>query len=170
MEKNLQRTREIAKDLRLIDDVLFRLAAAEPGVCQEILRTLLDDDELEVISVTPQETIVSLHREVCLDALCRLGDDRIVDIEVQKDSRNDDIRRCRYNASAITTGKTPKGTKFSDIPDVIIVYITEYDLLGNNQAVTRLETCQKIGERYIPVDDGLKIYLANTAVKEDSDK
>ena len=37
------------KPLRAIDDALFRLLASRKEVCQEILRNLLDDDNLEVI-------------------------------------------------------------------------------------------------------------------------
>ncbi len=73
----------------------------------------------------PQKTITSLHREVVLDVLCRLGNGKIVNMEVQKDNKNDDIRRTRYHLSTITANLTPKGCEFKDIPDVTIVYISE---------------------------------------------
>lgn len=63
-----------AKNLRIIDDVLFRLMIEQDGVCQEVLRTLLDDEELIVESVKAQEREISLHREVVFDAKCILGD------------------------------------------------------------------------------------------------
>ena len=65
---------EKVKDLRAIDDALFRLLASRKDVCQEILRNLLDDDNLEVIEVTPQDEMISLFRGVVLDALCKLSD------------------------------------------------------------------------------------------------
>ena len=34
--------KETAANLRIIDDALFRLMGEKPGVCEEILRTLLD--------------------------------------------------------------------------------------------------------------------------------
>ena len=57
-----------AKELRIIDDALWRLIAERPGVCQEILRTLLHDPELIVLSVISQHTEKSLYREITLDA------------------------------------------------------------------------------------------------------
>lgn len=30
--------------------------------------------------------------------------------------------------------------------------------------------CQKVGEEYVPVNDGAKIYYANTAINDGSDK
>ena len=40
--------RETAKNLRIIDDTLFRLMAKNKKVCQEILRTLLDMPGLKI--------------------------------------------------------------------------------------------------------------------------
>ena len=167
-----EETLKTAQNLRVIDDALFRMIAARKEVCQEILQTLLDDKELRVLHVTPQDTIVSLHRGLILDCLCELGDGRIVNIEVQKGSKNDDIRRCRLHLSSITANATPKGTEFANIPNVTIVYITEYDALGNNQTITYTEMCQfrKNDNQYIPVKDGGLIVYANTCIKDGSDK
>lgn len=170
MSSYSKKTKETAEKLRVIDDSLFRLVASYKGVCQEILRTLLGEENLEVLEVTPQKTITSLHRQIILDALCRLNNGRLCNIEVQKGSSNNDVKRVRFHTSAITTNKTPKGTNFEDIPDVIVVYITEYDALGNNQAVTVIKRCQCIGNTYKPVMDGETIVFANTVVKDDSEQ
>ena len=161
------KTQEEAKRLRIIDDALFRLIAARKEVCQEILRTLLDDDKLEVVTVTPQETMVSLFRGITLDALCRLGDGTLCNIEMQKGKANDDVKRVRFHASLITANFTPKSTEFEDIPSVKVLYITEYDALNNGQSVTHVSRCQKLGNDYIPVNDGEDIIFANTAVKKE---
>ena len=42
---------------------------------------------------------------------------------------DDDVPRTRFYASLVTSNHTPKGTRFSDVPDVTIVYISEYDAL-----------------------------------------
>jgi predicted transposase/invertase (TIGR01784 family) len=144
--------------------------AREKEVCQEILRTLLSDEKLEVREVTEQKFITSSGREVILDALCKLGNGKLVNIEVQKGKDNDDIRRCRFHLAAITTYSTLKSMKFQDVPDVEILYITEYDLLKNNQTVTVSTMCQCVEGQYIPVNDGAKIYYANTKVDDGTDK
>ena len=157
-----KRTKEIVKDLRIIDDALFRIMCKDKKVCQEMLQTLLDDPELEVITASVQERITSFKREVVLDCLCRLSDGRYVNIEVQKDNHNDDIRRNRLHLSVITADNTSKGTLFEDVPEVVVIYISEYDALKNNQAVTLCEMCQLIGSEYMPLHDGARIYYANT--------
>ena len=170
MAKYSYETQRKAKELRIIDDALFRLIAERKGVCQEILRTLLDDDELEVVSVTAQASISSLERGVTLDALCKLSNGTLCNIEMQKTDNEDDIKRVRFHAAMITANKTKKRTRFADIPSVKILYITEYDALENNQTITHVTRCQNIKNQYIPVDDGEDIIFANTAVKDGTKK
>ena len=162
-------TVETIKNLRIIDDALFRLMASRKEVCQEILQTLLDDENLEVIDVVPQNQMISLFRGIILDALCKLSSGELCNIEMQKDDRKNDIQRVRFHASLVTANKTPKGENFSNIPNVKILYITTYDALGNGQTITHVSRCQRVGNQYLPLDDGEDIILANTEI-DDSTK
>lgn len=156
--------------LRAIDDILFRVMAVRPEVCQEIIQTLLGDNTIKVVRVTSQMKMVSLFREVILDALCELPDGTLTNIEVQKGNQNDDIRRVRYHASIITVNNTPKGTEFEDVSNVRVIYISEYDALETKQTITQVTRCKKVGDEYIPVDDGEEIIFANTEVNDGTDK
>ncbi|MFQ7394845.1 MAG: hypothetical protein ACLRMX_06795 [Lachnospira eligens] len=60
----------------------------------------------------------------------------------------------RFHAAALTAKYTPKGADFKNVPDVTIVYISEYDVLKNNQTVTHVTRCMKNDESYVPVKDG----------------
>lgn len=144
--------------------------AERPGVCQEILRTLLDMPGLCVVQVTAQSVVKSLHREITLDALCLLENGEYVNIEMQKSDCTDDILRTRFHAAALTSAYTPKGTDFGDVPQVTILYITEYDALGNNQSFTPVKRCMQTEDGFVPINDKEDIFFANTAVKDDSDK
>lgn len=156
--------------LRFIDDTFFRVVSARKEVCQEILRILLDEPNLNVLSVTPQADITSLQREIILDVLCLLTTGRIANIEVQKGRKTNDVRRCRFHLSSVTANKTPKGTDFRDVPDVIILYITDYDALGNQQTITRTQMCAYQNGSYLPINDGGTVYYANTLINDDTDK
>lgn len=158
-----------AMNLRIIDDTLFRLIAERKDACQEILRTLLGDKDLIVHASIPQYEFSGFHRSITVDCLCELADGALCNIEMQKSNANDDLRRCRFHASIITTNKTPKKTAFGDIPNVKVLYITEYDALGNGQSVTLVKRCQNANGVFSPVDDGEEIYFANTVVKDDSE-
>lgn len=165
--KNNQKTIEKVRQLRIIDDTFFRVVARNKLACQEILRTLLDDDELIVKEVIPQNEEYGLERSAVLDAICILGNGTLCNIEMQKADSDDDVKRARFYASIITTNHTPKGTKFRDIPNVKILYITEYDSLSNNQAITHVSRCQLINGKYEPIDDGEDIIFANAKASGD---
>ena len=167
-----ERTLKSAKELRVIDDTMFRLVASRPKVCEEILQTLLGNKKLKVLRVNTQETVKSLQREIILDCLCDLGDGSIINIEVQKGNYNNDVKRCRFHLSSITSNYTPKGTDFDDVPNVTIVYITEYDALDNKQTITYSKMCMydNATGTYIPVDDGGLIVYANTCINDGTDK
>lgn len=145
---------------------MFRLIAIRKDVCQEILRTLLDDEKLIVNDVTVQAREVSLNRELILDALCILGDRTLCNVEMQKADDNNDIKRVRFHASLLTANHTPKKASFGDIPNIKILYITEYDILENKQAITHISRCQLKGKSYAPVNDGEDIILANAKSRQ----
>lgn len=103
-------------------------------------------------------------RSVRLDAWCVLGDGRQCNIEVQKEDRDDHLRRVRYNASALTCLTSQSGSEFLKIPDVTVIYITTFDLFRGNRTVYHLE--KVVRETGITQRDGLEEIFVNTAVKD----
>ena len=60
---------EEARALNPIDDLMFRKMAEDVGFCEEILRVILEDNELKVLETIPQWTGTNLQgRSVILDA------------------------------------------------------------------------------------------------------
>lgn len=53
-------TNETIQALRPIDDALFRLMYQDKAACTELLRTVFDDDGLEIIILTMQDDIANL--------------------------------------------------------------------------------------------------------------
>lgn len=126
LEEKLEQIRE----LRPIDDIFFQVLASNPRVCEEMLRVILEDKNLTVLEVIPQSSEANLlGRSVRLDALCTLGNGKLVNIEVQRADNDDHFRRVRYYASLITAAETDPGTRFADIPDLYVIYITEHDFI-----------------------------------------
>lgn len=88
MELTVEQKKEKVKNLRPIDDVFFEVLARNPLVCQEMLRTILEDDKLMVASVVTQSDERNIYgRSVRLDTLCTLGDGAKVNVEVQRSMR-----------------------------------------------------------------------------------
>ena len=107
---------EDIQKLRPIDDIFFELIAQNKGVCEEILRTILNDKLLIVDDVITQESERNIFgRSVKLDALCTLGDGTKCNIEVQRANNDNHLRRARFNASNITVKYSSAGDKFEDV-------------------------------------------------------
>ena len=73
-QKTLEEKIEQVKNFRPIDDTFFEVLADDIGVCQEMLRIILEDEKLVVKDVIVQSSERNLYgRSVRLDALCILG-------------------------------------------------------------------------------------------------
>lgn len=165
---NYARIREEARKLNPIDDVFFQVMAEDRLVCQEILQTILEDPQLEVIKVTPQRELRNLQgRSVRLDAECILGSGTHADVEVQKQDDDDHQRRVRYNAACLTTNITDPGVKFKEVPDVIIVYISRFDIFGGGCTTYHVDrTVRETGQA---VHNGQTEIYVNTEHDDGSD-
>ena len=94
MELTNEQKKAKVREFRPIDDVFFEVLAQSPAVCQEMLRTILEDDDLVVTSVITQSDERNLYgRSVRLDALCQLGDGTKCNIEVQRSDNDNHLRR-----------------------------------------------------------------------------
>lgn len=171
-EKNLRKkysleTIQAVKKYNLIDDVLFTKAAEDKKFCEEILRTILDDQELIVVRSTPQSKLQNLKgRSVVFDALCKLKGGAMVDIEVQKANNDDHLKRVRYNSAVLTANITKTGTKFCRVPNVIVIFISKFDIFKDGYALYHVDKIVRESSR--KVEDGLEEIYVNSAVKDGS--
>ena len=161
------RTLEFVQKLRPIDNAFFPVLGQDPGVMEEILRVILNDDTLTVEKVIAEYTLPNLPgRGVRLDSFCETGDGHRINVEVQKADDDDHIRRCRYNAAGMTWKEAEKGTRFKDLPDVCVVYITEHDFLRGGRTVYHVDKILR--ENGSIIDDGSSVIYVNTAVNDGS--
>lgn len=158
---------EFVQKLRPIDNAFFPVLGQDPGVMEEILRVILNDNTLTVEKVIAEYTLPNLSgRGVRLDSFCETGDGHRINVEVQKADDDDHIRRCRYNAAGMTWKEAEKGTRFKDLPDVCVVYITEHDFLHGGHTVYHVDKILR--ENGSIIDDGSSVIYVNTAVNDGS--
>lgn len=159
------KTREQVKKLRPIDDIFFEKIIEDKNVCEEILRVILQDNELEVLAVTPQNSIKNLWgRSVRLDAFCKLGTGKFCNIEVQKSDNDDHVKRVWYNAACITANNTEVGADFIEVPDVCMVYISTFDMFNRGKTIYHCKTV--VEETGDAVENGLKEVYVNTKIND----
>ena len=156
---------EQVKNFRPIDDTFFEVLADDIGVCQEMLRIILEDEKLVVKDVIVQSSERNLYgRSVRLDALCILGNGKKCNVEVQRSNKDHHLKRVRFNASVITVRDSQKDKKFEKTIDLIVVYISEFDIFKRGRVIYHVDSV--IRETQEKVDDGLERVFVNTAVKD----
>ena len=164
-QKTLEEKKEQVKNFRPIDDTFFEVLADDIGVCQEMLRIILEDEKLIVKDVIVQSSKRNLYgRSVRLDALCILGDERECNVELQRSNKDHHLKRVRFNASSITVRDSQTGEKFEKTIDLIVVYISEFDIFKGGRVIYHVDSV--IRETQEKIDDGLERVFVNTAVKD----
>ena len=166
-ELTLQEKEEKVKDFRPIDDVFFETLAADIGFCQEMLQIILDDKKLTVIDVIVQSSERNIYgRSVRLDALCTLGNGKKCNVEVQRSDNDNHLKRVRFNAASIAVKDSHEGSRFEDIEDIIVVYISQFDIFKSGRVLYHVDSV--IRETGIPVNDGLERVFVNTAESDET--
>ena len=149
------------KLLNPIDDLMFCKMAEHREFCEEILRVILEDDELTVLDAIPQWQGKNLTgRSVILDAKCVTGDGRQINIEVQKADDDNHLKRVRYNAAVLTTNISETGKRFEFIPDVCIVFISKFDIFDGGLPLYHID--KVVRETGQVIEDGLTEIFVNT--------
>ena len=167
-KKYSEETRQTVDSLVPLDDIMFQKLCESKATCQEIISTILDEP-VTVVSVVPQDSIMNLQgRSVRLDCLCRLKSGIYVNVEVQKANDDDHEARVRYNASVITANETPKNAKFRDVAQVIVIYITKFDIFRSGLPIYHVDRIvRETGEKRT---DGFSEIYVNAAAKNYDNK
>lgn len=164
-EEYVQKAKEVAQSLNLIDDSFFQVFAEDQDAVEELLQILLNAPDLKLVEVHPQESLKNIAgRSVILDALAQFSNGKLCNIEVQKSDKDDHQRRVRYNAACVTTAFAEKGIEFMQIPDVIVVYISKFDIFESGYAVYHVDrVLRETGDK---VTNGFEEVFVNTAVDD----
>lgn len=164
-EITIEEKKKKVRDFRPIDDAFFEVLADDTGFCQEMLRILLDDEELIVEEVIVQSSERNIYgRSVRLDALCTFEDGKKCNVEVQRSDDDDHLRRVRFNASSIAVKDSQMGQKFREIEDIIVVYISKFDIFNANRVIYHVDSV--VRETGYAINDGLICVFANAQIKD----
>lgn len=99
-----------------------------------------------------------------MDAYIEGFDDTVYNIEIQRANSCNHVKRVRYNASCITVNDSEPGDEFEHVKDVIVVYISEFDIFKKGKAIYHTEmTVKETSEK---VSDGFMAVYVNTAVDD----
>ena len=169
-----KRIREFAKrfeEASLIEDLKFREIAKSKEAVEEILRTILNDENLKVIKTIEQKNLSeAIYHGVILDCECILSTNEIVNIEVQVAFNDNPVYRMRYNQSALTISHSPKSKsfKYNEIPKIISVMICDFDLFKLDEPIYEIN--RFVNNTKIKSDNGIREIYINLKSSKAKDK
>ncbi|MDE6386732.1 MAG: Rpn family recombination-promoting nuclease/putative transposase [Lachnospiraceae bacterium] len=150
--------------MNLSDFALFLSVMKVKEAYEDVLSIILDESDLRLKEVKAEQVILnkSGKRAIRLDACASDTAKRQFDMEMQNDTKGDDVRkRSRFYQGMLDTPilKSGKETRYKHLPSTTIIFITKDDIFGKDLAMyTFSERCEEIPD--LPLDDGTsKIFL-----------
>ena len=152
----------------LSDFALFLSVMKNPKAYQCRLSICMEEPDIELAEVKVEQVILNKvgKRAIRLDAWAKSTDNRQFNMEMQNDTKGDDVRkRSRYYQSMLDTPilKSGKETRYKNLPSTVIIFITQEDIFGRDLTkYTFTEQCKEIED--LELEDGTtKIFLNMTS-------
>ena len=117
-----------------------------------ILRIVLQRSDIKVTSIRTQELLKNLKgRSAVLDVRAVDSTTKEYNIEIQRADKGAGAKRARHNSSLLDAHILKSGEETEDIPDSYVIFITENDVMGKNQAVYHIQ-------RYVETNEGMELF------------
>ena len=162
----MQKTTMLPEDYQfnLSDFAFFLSVMKNPKAYQSVLSIIMDEPDIVIKEVKVEQVVLnkSGKRAIRLDAWAKSTDERQFNMEMQNDTKGDDIRkRSRFYQGLLDSPilKSGKKTKYKMLPSTVIIFITQDDIFGKNLAkYTFTEQCEEVSN--LKLEDGTtKIFL-----------
>lgn len=148
----------------LSDFALFLSVMKVKKAYKDVLSIILDEPDLKLKEVKAEQVVLneSGMRAIRLDAWAKDTKNRQFDMEMQNDTKGDDVRkRSRFYQGMLDTPilKAGKKTRYRHLPSTVIIFITQEDIFGKDLAMyTFCERCDEMPD--LRLGDGTrKIFL-----------
>jgi len=160
------------QELTLLDKFLFDEVVEDKETYEALLRIILGDDELKLLTEAQTEKelrTATWLRTIRVDVYAMDDKATIYNTEMQKEKRNDLVKRTRYYQALIdSTLLEPGEINFNNIKNTTIIMIMPFDLFGLGKYVyTFEEVCREYPE--LSLNDGAKRIFINTHGKNTED-
>jgi len=158
------------QDLNLMDAFLFDVSTEKPEDAQVIARTIIKrvmGHELQEITVESQKQFLGLDlgkRGIRMDLWVRekVGDEkpvvRLYDIE--PNIYHDHLpKRSRFYQAKADAKELPAGSKFEELPDLVMIWILPYDPFGEDRMLYTVKNMVVENNELVYNDGVLKLFL-----------
>lgn len=148
----------------LMDDTFFSVVMSHNDAAEYLLSHLLGK-KLRIIENKTQYSIRNAEsHSIVLDALVVDEDHKLYNVEIQVGDQKNHERRIRYYHTAIDWSILGKGRDYSELPDLHMIFISDFDPFKRNRV--HYEVAHYIKETDLDYDNGIYIDYFNTSVTD----
>ena len=163
-ERNTEYLDAISR-LKVIDDDFMRIVFKDKECLAQFLEIILERS-IEIIEWHVQYDINNiLGRSISIDVFVK-DEDHYINIEVQRDYTGAHPRRARFHGSLIDASTSFPKEEWKELPNIIIIFITEEDVLGYGLPIYHVH--RTIEENNQIFDEGSEIIYVNASIQEES--
>lgn len=144
------------------DDLMSKVFDNNIEAANLLLRIILNQDDIEVISVEGQKELENPlvdGRNICLDIFAQDSSGKYHDIEVQRRNAGAGAQRARFHSAMLDSRMLKQTAIFRDIADSYVIFITEKDVLGFGDPVYQID--RTIRGHEVLFGDGSHILYVN---------
>ncbi len=151
--------------------IFYRVMRDNQDICLKLLQLLLPEHNIQRIEFLVEEKPIEEtpeSRGVRLDAYAGDGD-RVYDIEMQAQNRDDLRRRSRYNQAMVDEELLDKGALFSSLNDSYVIFISPFDLFKQKRIrYTFRNYCDE--DKSLELNDGaVKVFINASGIRKNAD-
>ena len=152
---------EKLRGYRLMDDEFMRACFKDnPEAVQLVLRIILNDNKLRVITLKTQEDMKNLFgKSTWFDIHAIDQYNRHLDIEIQNASKGAGPHRARYYSSMLDANISNPAEEYNNLPDTFVIMIAEKDVLHGQRPLYHID--RMVEETGKPFSDGSHIIYVN---------
>ena len=152
--------------MTLMNNDFMNLALEDNIPCvEEMLRVILEKQDLVVKAARTQKFFQGFKRSVYLDIFAEDSNGVLYNIEIQHADEGADPRRARFHTGMIDVHNLKAGQDFKELPECYVIFITLNDVLGMNQTIYTIH--KYIDGSMKPFDDGSHLIYINSSAKDD---
>ena len=134
---------------------------------EKMLRVILKNDKIKVISVCVQNFIQNLFgHSAQLDILAEDENGRRFNVEIQRADEGAPAKRARFYSSSLDTVFLRAGHDYEELPESYVIFITENDVLNSNLPIYNIE--RVIKQNNTDFNDGSHIIYVNSKIQDDT--
>ena len=163
-----ERYRKILKDLTLMSDSFMRAVLKNPKCTEEVLRIILNKNQLQVIDQRLQADYKNLQgRSAILDCVAVDREHNLYNVEIQQKREGASPKRARYHSGLLDMNFLEAGEAYQKLPTSYVIFITETDALGDHLPIYHIS--RKIRENGKDFPDCAHIIYVDSKNQEDTE-